>query len=77
MRCCMDVEIKPLATSLQCRIDVPTTLDFIEDLLETLLKRSLNCDFIGTSWGPCWDVAVTSILGNEYNFYEMSYGNQN
>ena len=39
------------------------TRNFTMNFQGTLLKRTR--DFIGTSWGHCWDVAVISILGNE------------
>ena len=51
------------------------TCFFTMNFQETLQRRT--CDFIGTSWGHCWDVAVILILGNECDFYEMSHGSQN
>ena len=49
--------------------------DFTMNFQGTLQGRIR--DFIGTSWGHCWDVAVISILGNECDFYKMSHGSQN
>ena len=51
------------------------TRNFTMNFQGTLLRRTR--DFIGTFWGHCWDVAVILILGNEFDFYEMSHGSQN
>ena len=51
------------------------TRDFTMNFQGTLLR--LIRDFIGTSWGYCWDIAVTLTLENECDFYEMSHGSQN
>ena len=51
------------------------TRDLTMNFQGTLLR--LTRDFIGTSWGYCWDIAVILILENECDFYEMSHGSQN
>ena len=56
----MEVEIKPIATSLQVqsRIDVPVTSQWTSRSEEILLRRTH--DFLRTSWGHCWDILLTS-----------------